>query len=61
MGKLDLNVSGSANMVINELQADKLECSINGSGTINLKREMRKKEHTVSPAAVKSWLWSSRS
>ena len=38
MGKLDLNVSGSANMVINELQADKLECSINGSGTINLKK-----------------------
>jgi len=37
IGKLDLNVSGSANMVVNNLQADKLECSINGSGTINLK------------------------
>lgn len=37
VGKLDLNVSGSANMVVNNLKADKLECSINGSGTINLK------------------------
>lgn len=37
VGKLDLNVSGSANMVVSELQADKLECSINGSGTITLK------------------------
>lgn len=37
IGKLDLNVSGSANMVIDELQANTLECSINGSGTINLK------------------------
>ena len=35
--KANLNVSGSANMVVNNLQADKLECSINGSGTINLK------------------------
>ncbi len=39
VGKLELNVSGSANMVVNDLQVDKLECSINGSGTINLKRE----------------------
>lgn len=38
MGKLDLNISGSANMVVAELQADKLECSINGSGTITLKK-----------------------
>lgn len=38
VGKLDLNVSGSANMVINDLQADKLECNIAGSGTINLKQ-----------------------
>ncbi len=38
IGKLDLNVSGSANMVINDLTADKLECSINGSGTITLKK-----------------------
>ena len=30
-------MSGSANMVVNELKTDKLECSINGSGTINLK------------------------
>ena len=37
VGKLDLNVSGSANMVVNNIQTDKLECSINGSGTINLK------------------------
>lgn len=37
MGKLDLDVSGSANMVVDDLVADKLECSINGSGTINLK------------------------
>ena len=37
VGKFDLNVSGSANMVVNELKTDKLECSINGSGTINLK------------------------
>ena len=37
IGKLDLNISGSANMIVNELQADKLECSINGAGTINLK------------------------
>lgn len=38
VGKLDLNVSGSANMVVNDLKADKLECAINGSGTINLKK-----------------------
>lgn len=37
VGKLDLDVSGSANMVIEDLAADKLECTINGSGTINLK------------------------
>lgn len=37
-GKLELDVSGSANMVANDLQADKLECSINGSGTITLKK-----------------------
>lgn len=37
IGKLDLNVSGSANMVVNELHVNKLECNINGSGTINLK------------------------
>lgn len=38
VGKLDLNVSGSANMVVSDLEADKLECSINGSGTITLKK-----------------------
>lgn len=38
VGKLDLNVSGSANMVVNEVQTDKLECSISGSGTINVKQ-----------------------
>ena len=38
VGKLDLNVSGSANMVANEVQTDKLECSISGSGTINVKQ-----------------------
>lgn len=38
MGKIDLNVSGSANMVAAELEADKLECGITGSGTINLKK-----------------------
>lgn len=37
VGKLDLNVSGSANMVVNEVKAEKLECSINGYGTIDLK------------------------
>ena len=36
--QLELNGSGSANMVVNDLQVDKLECSINGSGTINLKK-----------------------
>lgn len=38
VGKLELNVSGSANMVVDQLEVDKLECSINGSGTINLKK-----------------------
>lgn len=38
VGKLDLNVSGSANMVADDLQVDKLECNINGSGTIKLKK-----------------------
>ncbi len=37
MSKVDLNVSGSANMVVSELHTDKIECSITGSGTINLK------------------------
>lgn len=37
VGKLDLKVSGSANMVANDLQANKIECSIDGSGSITLK------------------------
>ena len=37
VGKLDLDVSGSANMVAENLTVKKLECTINGSGTINLK------------------------
>ena len=56
VGKLDLNVSGSANMVVNELKTDKLECSINGSGTINLKLETPKKQTTPLRPTVKSWL-----
>jgi hypothetical protein len=36
LGKLDLDVSGSANMVVDRLEVDKLECSINGSGSITL-------------------------
>lgn len=38
VGKMDLNVSGSANMVVADLDVNKLECSINGSGTISLKK-----------------------
>lgn len=38
VGKLDLNVSGSANMVVADLQADKIECNIDGSGTVTLKQ-----------------------
>lgn len=34
---LDLNVSGSANMVVTDLDVTKIDCSINGSGTITLK------------------------
>lgn len=56
VGKLELNVSGSANMVVNNLEVDKLECSINGSGTINLKKGMPRKVNTVSPAVERSWL-----
>ena len=36
VGKLDLNVSGSANMVVNHLEADKIECDIDGSGSITI-------------------------
>lgn len=38
VGKLDLNVSGSANMVVNHLEADKIECDIDGSGSITIKK-----------------------
>lgn len=36
-GRLELDVAGSANMVINEIRTDKLECTMNGSGSITLK------------------------
>lgn len=38
VGKLDLNVSGSANMVGDNIKVKKLECSITGNGTIRLKK-----------------------
>lgn len=37
VGRLDLNVSGSANVVVSDLQADKIECSVDGSGSATLK------------------------
>lgn len=37
VGKFDLNVSGSANMVIESLEADKIECDIDGSGSVTIK------------------------
>ncbi|MCC8133549.1 MAG: DUF2807 domain-containing protein [Tannerellaceae bacterium] len=37
LGKLDLNVFGSANIVVDKLEVEKLECSISGSGSITLK------------------------
>lgn len=37
VGKLALKVSGSANMVVERLEADKIECDIDGSGSITLK------------------------
>lgn len=37
VGKMDLSVAGSANMVVSDLQTDNLECGISGSGTITLK------------------------
>ena len=37
VGKLDLNIAGSANMVVNNLKADKIECDIDGSGSVTLK------------------------
>ncbi|MCD8264734.1 MAG: DUF2807 domain-containing protein [Tannerellaceae bacterium] len=37
VGKLDLNVSGSANMVVDDIEANSLDCSISGSGSITIK------------------------
>lgn len=37
VGKLDLNVGGSANVVVEKLTADKIECSVDGSGSATLK------------------------
>ncbi len=38
LGKLALKVSGSANMVINHIEADNIECDLDGSGSITLKQ-----------------------
>lgn len=38
VGKLDLNVSGSANAVVESLEADKIECDIDGSGSITIRQ-----------------------
>lgn len=38
VGKLNLDVSGSANMVANNIAVDNLECDIDGSGSITLKK-----------------------
>ena len=38
LGKLDLDVTGSANIVVDDVHVDKLECSINGYGSITLKK-----------------------
>ena len=37
VGALDLDVSGSANMVVENLKVDKLNCNMGGSGSIRLK------------------------
>lgn len=37
VGKLELKVSGSANMVANDVKVDYIECNVDGSGTITLK------------------------
>ncbi len=48
LGELNLNVSGSGNMVINELEVEKLDCNVNGSGTITLKAgEASKAEYSI--------------
>lgn len=38
VGKLALKVAGSANMVVEHLEADKIECDIDGSGSVTLKK-----------------------
>jgi len=38
MGKIDLNVRGSANIVVTELEADEIVCDLDGSGSITLKK-----------------------
>lgn len=38
VGKLDINITGSANVVVEELKADKIECSVDGSGSATLKK-----------------------
>lgn len=37
VGKLDLNVMGSANVVVDQLTADKIECDVDGSGSVTIK------------------------
>lgn len=37
VGKLELEITGSANMVANNVKVDNLKCEITGAGTINLK------------------------
>ncbi len=38
VGKLSLDVNGSANIVVDELQVSDLDCDITGSGTITMKK-----------------------
>ena len=37
VGKLDLNVMGSANVVIDRVETDKIECDVDGSGSVTIK------------------------
>lgn len=38
MGKINLQVRGSANIVVNELAANEIDCDLDGSGSITLKK-----------------------
>lgn len=38
VGKLKLDVNGSANMVVSNLKADKIECDLDGSGSATIKQ-----------------------